>query len=312
MSKRVKILVLYGGTSEEREVSLASGRALAAALEAKYPVDLVRLDEDALPEGIQAADTVTFPALHGGFGENGELQSLLEAEGIEYCGSDAAASRLCMDKAAAKVIACEQGVRTPKWLVFDAEQTPLADAVIAELGPSLVVKPVGEGSSVGLHFAEHRSALGVALSQIHEGKWLIEQRIRGRELTVGLLHGKAMGTVEIVSASGVYDYAAKYTAGATEYRFPAALSPEVECLLREAAERIFQACGCRDFARVDFLLEGELLYFLEVNTLPGLTTTSLLPKSASCEGYNFEALAEALVAPAITRLAQRTRGGARS
>ncbi|MFU8848136.1 MAG: D-alanine--D-alanine ligase family protein [Opitutales bacterium] len=309
MSETVKILILHGGTSEEREVSLNSGRALAAALAAKHPVDLLRLDEDALPRGIQAADTVVFPALHGGFGEDGGLQALLEAEGIEYCGSDAAASRLCMDKAAAKAVACEQGVRTPKWMVFEAGQNPLADDVVAELGTSVVVKPVDEGSSVGLHFAEHRSALGVALSQIHAGKWLIEQRIHGRELTVGLLHGKAMGAVEIVSASGVYDYTAKYTPGATEYRFPAELSPEIEGEIRSAAERIFQACACRDFARIDFLLEGEMLYFLEVNTLPGLTATSLLPKSASCAGYDFEALAAALVAPAVARLAERRSGG---
>ena len=309
MSDPLKIVVLHGGTSKEREVSLASGQALAAALSTKYAVELVRLDEESLPPRMCASDTVVFPALHGGFGEDGRMQARLEAGGIEYCGSDAAASRLCMDKAATKQIAREQGVPTPDWMVFDAAAPPLADAVIEQLGPSLVVKPVDEGSSVGLHFAEHRSGLGVALSQIHTGRWLIEQRVRGRELTVGLLGGKALGVVEIVSASGVYDYAAKYTPGSTEYRFPAKLEPVLEQQLGDHAERLFASCGCRDFARIDFLLAGEQLYFLEINTLPGLTATSLLPKSASCVGYHFESLAEALVAPAITRLSNRSNGG---
>lgn len=306
MSDKLKILVLHGGTSEEREVSLASGQALAAALEARHKVELLCLEQEALPDGIQAVDTIVFPALHGRFGEDGQLQALLAAAGIEFCGSDAAASRLCMDKAAAKTIAREQDIPTPNWISFEAAEKPLADDAIEQLGTSLVVKPMDQGSSVGLNFAEHRSELGVALSQIHQGKWLIEQRITGRELTVGLLQGKAMGVVEILSASGVYDYAAKYTSGTTEYRFPAELTPEIEKQIKSYAERLFELCGCRDFARIDFLLDGGQLYFLEINTLPGLTATSLLPKSASCAGYNFEALADALVAPAIQRLSERS------
>jgi len=308
MADRIKILVLHGGTSEEREVSLESGKAVAQALAGRHEVELVRLDEARLPDCIRAVDTIVFPALHGSFGEDGQLQALLEAAAIEYCGSDAAASRLCMDKVAAKEIAVEQQVSTPDWVTFDAADKPLADDVIEALGASLVVKPVDQGSSVGLHFSEHRSALGVALSQIHKGKWLIEQRISGRELTVGLLGGKAMGVVEIVSSSGVYDYKAKYTPGSTEYRYPAELPPGVEVEMRCHAERLFAACGCRDFARIDFLLDDRRLYFLEVNTLPGLTETSLLPKSASCLGYDFAALADALVAPAISRLTGHLKG----
>lgn len=309
MADPVKILVLHGGTSKEREVSLASGQALASALEVKHRVELLRLDGEALPEGIQASDKVVFPALHGGFGEDGRIQALLEAAGVEYCGSDAAASRLCMNKAATKLVARELQIPTPDWMGFDAVETPPADDVINRLGRSLVVKPVNEGSSVGLHFAEHRSGLGVALSQIHRGRWIIEQRIHGRELTVGLLQGKAMGVVEIVSASGVYDYEAKYTPGSTEYRFPAELKREVEVGVRDYAERLFLACGCRDFARIDFLLDRGQPHFLEINTLPGLTATSLLPKSASCLGYEFAALADELVEPAIQRLASRRKGG---
>jgi D-alanine-D-alanine ligase len=177
----------------------------------------------------------------------------------------------------------------------------LADAVIEQLGASLVIQPAEQGSSGGLHFTEHRSALGVTLSGIRSGNWLIEQRIRGRELTVGVLHGAAMGIVEIVSQTGVYDYKAKYTPGSTEYHFPADLEAAVEAKIKDQAEQLFDACGCRDFARIDFLLDGGRPYFLEINTLPGLTATSLLPKSASCVGYDFEQLAGELVAPAMAR-----------
>lgn len=300
MSKPM-ITVLYGGVGSEREVSLKSGEAIAQALEANFAVQRIVLDAEALPPEIDPAATVVFPALHGSFGEDGRLQALMDAAGVEYCGSGAEASRICMDKDATKRIAQKLGLQVPKGLAFAGDAVPLADELMAELGESLVIKPVDQGSSVGLYFTEHRSALGVTLSQIHQGNWLAEQRISGRELTVGLLHGKAMGVVEIVSASGVYDYQAKYTPGSTEYVYPAQLSDAVTERIQSEAEQIYAACGCRDFARIDFLLDGDEPYFLEVNTLPGLTATSLLPKSASCMGIDFEALAVELVSGALQR-----------
>jgi D-alanine-D-alanine ligase len=305
VTKLESIVVLYGGVGSEREVSLVSGEAIAQALATNFKVELLRLDAEALPESIDGKRSVVFPALHGAFGEDGRLQALLEAADIEYCGSDAAASRLCMAKDLTKEIARDLGIGVPQAMVFDGTDAPLADAVIESLGTSLVIKPTDQGSSVGLYFTEHRSALGVTLSQIHTGQWLIEQRIRGRELTVGVLNGRAMGVVEIVSASGVYDYEAKYTPGATEYRYPAELAAEVEARIKADAEALFAACGCRDFARIDFLLDGAESYFLEINTLPGLTATSLLPKSASCVGLDFESLGRDLVSPAIERLNAR-------
>jgi D-alanine-D-alanine ligase len=298
------LIVLYGGVGSEREVSLRSGEAIAQALRTNFDVEALILDDEALPASLQAEQHIVFPALHGSFGEDGQLQALLESAGIHYCGSDAASSRLCMDKAATKQIAREQGIPVPEALSFDGAATPLADAVIEQLGASLVVKPADQGSSVGLHFTEHRSALGIALSGIRSGNWLIEQRIQGRELTVGVLKGAAMGIVEIVSQTGVYDYQAKYTPGSTEYRYPAELEPAIEAKIKAHAEQLFDACGCRDFARIDFLLDGTRPYFLEINTLPGLTATSLLPKSASCVSYDFEQLAAELVGPAIARFQQ--------
>ena len=301
MTNPESIVVLCGGVGSERDVSFVSGQSIAEVLKRHFVVELLRLDKPQLPASVKGNRSVVFPALHGEFGEDGSLQALLEAAGIHYCGSDSAASRLCMAKDQTKLLAQELGINAPKGIAFDGADVPLADAVINKLGPSLIIKPTDKGSSVGLQFSEHRSALGIALSQIRSGRWLIEERIRGRELTVGLLGGKALGVVEILSASGVYDYRAKYTKGATEYRYPAELEPEVESQIRQSSERLFEACGCRDFARADFLLEGDRLYFLEINTLPGLTATSLLPKSAACAGLDFETLALELVAPAIQR-----------
>lgn len=309
MAELESIVVLYGGVGSEREVSLVSGEAIAKALSANYTVELLRLDADELPAEVDGQRSIVFPALHGAFGEDGQLQALCEAANVVCCGSDAAASRLCMAKDQAKAIATQLGIPSPKGMTFRGEASPLADDVIEQLGTSLVIKPADQGSSVGLHFTEHRSALGVTLSNIHEGNWLIEQRIQGRELTVGVLKGAAMGIVEIVSSTGVYDYKAKYTPGSTEYRFPAELTSAVEARIKDHAERLFDACGCRDFARIDFLLDGSQSYFLEINTLPGLTATSLLPKSASCVGFDFENLARELVAPAIARFeAQKGTG----
>ncbi|MEM7791002.1 MAG: D-alanine--D-alanine ligase [Verrucomicrobiota bacterium] len=302
MNEVNSIVVLYGGVGPEREVSLDSGAAIAEALRVNFEVDLRLLDEESLPEGIDAEHSVVFPALHGTFGEDGRLQAMLDAAGIEYCGSDAAASRTCIDKEETKLLAKESGVPVIKGITFGGSEVPLADRVIEQLGSSLVLKPSNQGSSVGLTFTEHRSELGVALSQIHSGAWMIEQRVRGRELTVGVLKGAAMGIVEILSESGVYDYKAKYTPGHSDYRYPAELESKVEAKVKGFAEAMFDACGCRDFARVDFLLDGNQAYLLEVNTLPGLTATSLLPKSASCIGLDFPDLAVELVNPALARL----------
>jgi D-alanine-D-alanine ligase len=309
MKEEFKIVVLCGGTSEERSVSLRSGAAVAKALGAAYEVEFLQLEADSLPESIEGQHSIVFPVLHGGFGEDGGLQALFEAAEIEYCGSDAASSRVCMNKDTTKALAVKLGVAVPECYFFDGNSVPLADVVIAQLGTSLVLKPTDQGSSVGLYFTEHRSELGVALSHIDVGNWMVERRIRGRELTVGVLDGQAMGVVEVVSASGVYDYAAKYTPGASEYLYPAELDPAITDQIQRQAESIFNACGCRDFARIDFLLEGSTPYFLEINTLPGMTETSLLPKSASCADYDFVGLVSAMVAPAIARFNAKKGAG---
>ena len=302
------IAVLAGGTSSERDVSLGSGRACAAALARSFPTRFVEVTAEALPDGLDPRRHVVFSTLHGTFGEDGRMQRLLDAAGIHYAGCDAASSEVTMDKARTKQAAAARGVRVARDLKFTASQVPAADAVIAQLGDQVVVKPNDEGSSVGLSIVGNRAELAAALAGIKRGNWLIEERLRGRELSIGVLGGRAMGVVEIRPKSGVYDYASKYTKGATEYFAPAPLDDAVTAEVQRAAETAFAACGCRDYARVDFILaDKNLLYLLEINTLPGMKETSLLPMSARCAGLDFTALVREMVRPALQRFASSSR-----
>lgn len=272
------------------------------ALARSFPTRLFQLQADALPADLDPARHVVFSTLHGTFGEDGGMQRLLDVAGVQYGGCDAASSALTMDKTATKQAAAKQGVRVARGIRFSAESKPTADVVIAELGANVVVKPNAEGSSVGLSLVSSRAELVTALEIITRGSWLIEERIVGRELSVGVLAGKALGVVEIRPKSGVYDFSSKYTKGLTEYFAPAPLDSETTALVRSAAATAFAACGCRDYARVDFILRGnEELYLLEINTLPGMKEMSLLPMSARCEGLDFTALVKEMISPALQR-----------
>jgi D-alanine-D-alanine ligase len=283
------IAVFAGGTSAEREVSLGSGRACALAL--------------ALPAGLDPRRHVVFSTLHGTFGEDGGMQRLLDAAGVVYAGCDAAASALTMDKTRTKQACAARGVTGARSRTFAAAARPTAAELVAELGPEIVLKPNDQGSSVGLRLVSGAADLAGALAGLAPGNWLAEERIVGRELSVGVLNGRAMGVVEIRPKSGVYDFTSKYTKGLTEYFAPAPLDEAVAARVRAAAETAFAACGCRDYARVDFILRGPDIYLLELNTLPGMKETSLLPMSALCAGLDFAALVRELVAPALRRFA---------
>ncbi len=297
------IAVLCGGPSAEREVSLVSGSAIAKALEAHHRVFCYEMEDRTLPNALDAERMVIFPAMHGTFGEDGELQTLLEGLGFSYAGSGPQASELCMHKIDSKAVVAESGFAISPDLTFWHDDPPDARSLLDEVGDQLVLKPVDQGSSVGLHMVRGPADLEAALAKLTPGKWMAEAFIQGRELTVGILDGEAMGVVEIVPEGGVYDYQRKYTPGATEYRYPAELPWGITARCRRAAERAFSACGCRDFARVDFILPPDNQpVFLEINTIPGLTPTSLLPKSASCVGLDFSELARRMVAPAIARM----------
>ncbi len=300
------IAVLCGGTSAEREVSLGSGRACAVALARSFPTRLFEIETDALPSGLDPARHVVFSTLHGTFGEDGGMQRLLDAAGIHHAGCGAAASALTMDKARTKAAVAARCVQVARGVAFSAARKPAPDELLATLGEEIVLKPNNEGSSVGLALVSGRAALAAALGKITCGDWLAEERVVGRELSVGVLGGRALGVVEIRPRSGVYDFTSKYTKGLTEYLAPAPLDAATTRAAQAAAETAFAACGCRDYARADFILAaGENanspLYFLELNTLPGMKETSLLPMSARCAGLDFTALVREMVGPAVAR-----------
>lgn len=308
-SQDFRIVVLCGARSPEREVSVRSGAACASALRERFScVELRDLDENALPADLNPSRDVVFPVIHGDYGEDGKIQRDLEARGFAYAGCDSASSEICIDKSITKKVMRECGVPVTDDIVFSAAACPEAEAVVARLGEALVVKPADKGSSVGLFLPTGTAELAQVLrgDLSAAGKWIIEPRIAGRELTVGLLAGKAMGIVEIRPKVGVYDFTNKYTSGNTEYLFPAPIEASIAEAIKANAERIFSACGCRDFSRADVILcpDGSF-YFLEINTMPGLTATSLLPKSAACVGLDFSSLTAAMIRPAIERFKNR-------
>lgn len=299
-----EITVLCGGVSSEREISLVSGESVASALSELFPrrVHLVDLKEEALPGTLQPEETVVFPVFHGYFGEDGKLQELLEERRFCYAGSDSTSSRLCINKEEARNRVFEDQVRVAPGITYSPNDKIDYDDMLQELGDELVIKPVAEGSSIGLSFVSGKKELISRLEKCTSGLWLVERFIPGREITVGILNGKAMGLVEVVPSGGVYDYQHKYTQGMTSYEYPANVSPDLTREITQLGQKVFHLCGCRDFARADFILGDDgHVYFLELNTIPGLTPTSLYPKSAECVGMTFQDLVQAMITPALSR-----------
>ena len=305
MRNQPEIVILAGGIGPERDVSLATGEALTQSLSKSFETNTIDLTARSLPSGLDPARSIVFPAIHGTFGEDGTLQLLLEESGFSYAGSDSRSSRLCMDKHQSKVSVRNEGVRVSPDLVFSDPIKVNPVQVIEDLGPDLILKPTDQGSGVALYVLNGIDELREALCTLKPGNWMIEKRVFGREVTIGILGDLTLGIVEVIPIGGVYDYERKYSAGTTEYRYPAVLTCEVESELRSFALKAFSACNCRDFARVDFMIcEDGKGHFLEINTLPGLTATSLLPKSASCAGYDFDKLTSRLVEPVLDRFSR--------
>lgn len=302
-SKRVGILM--GGSSAEREISLKSGRAVARALE-EAGHDTVRLDlglaQDPADQLRRAGIDVAFLALHGRFGEDGCVQGLLELLGIPYTGSGVLESALSMDKLKSKELFRLHNVPTPPYYVFSAN--PQRDVILethGSFGFPAMVKPRREGSSIGISRATDENSLVTAIQTAseHDSDVLIERFIRGQEITVGLLNGRVLGALEVAPVSGLYDYAAKYTPGMAEYHVPARLTAALYKNVLFLAERAADALGVSGAARVDMIVtEGQNEYVLEVNSLPGMTPTSLLPKIAEAAGYGFVELCESILSAA--------------
>jgi D-alanine-D-alanine ligase len=304
----MRLTVIRGGDSPEREVSLCTGTAVAKGLR-ELGYEVTECDIDALISGAlqQAAPDLVFNALHGGKGENGIVQGALEIMGIPYTGSGVCASAMAMDKIVSKRLFQAAGLETPKWYALTKfRHERIADFYSDLESWPVVVKPAGLGSTIGISIAEDERALEAALDQAFEldDAVLLEQHVSGREVTVAVLDGtspEALPVVEVVPNKGFYDYQAKYTKGATKYIVPAELSEDTKSALAQAAIKAFEVIGCRDIARADFIISEDKIWLLEINTLPGMTETSLVPKAAAAAGISFNELLERIVDSARLR-----------
>jgi D-alanine-D-alanine ligase len=297
--KKLNIVVMLGGPSAEREVSLRSGASVAKALRS-LGHEVSELDPKDGKFKLPKKTDVVFLVLHGTFGEDGQVQQALDKRGAIYTGCDAEASRVAFDKILTQKKCIEAGIPTAKFVVADSPLTPFP----AALKLPLIAKPVRQGSSVGLQFIDSaedwKKAIAEALK--FDSDVLVEEKIIGRETTVGILDGHPLPIVEVRPKAGNYDYKNKYTSGATEYFCPADFDPATTKKIQDAALGAFRAIGGRDYARVDVMVRpnGDPIV-LEVNTLPGMTETSLLPKAAAAAGLSYEQLCQRMVDLALRR-----------
>ena len=291
---------MLGGPSAEREVSLCSGAGVVKALRS-LGHSVVEMDPKT-PDWILPPDTevVCLAPLHGTYGEDGTVQRQLDELGVPYTGCDAQSSRIAFDKLLTKQSFMEARVPTARFVVVDS-----ADAAFPKnFAPPLVVKPARQGSSVGLQFVERVEDWPGALAESlkFDSEVLAEEKIAGRETTVGILGGKILPVVEVRPKTGGYDYRNKYTVGATEYFCPADFSAATTKRIQDAALGAFAAVGGRDYARVDVMVRTDgSPVVLEVNTLPGMTETSLLPKAAAAAGINYAELCQRMIELALAR-----------
>ena len=307
MSSKLKVAVLTGGIGSERQISIQSGQCVSEALkEAGFNV----VTADVRPENLDILEDssidVFFPALHGEFGEDGQLQKILHNKSLVYTGSGPTASKLAFDKMASKKLFAKAGVATPAAIEFNAEtDIEQLEGRLQYLADEYVVKPIRQGSSVGVRIIdEKQEAIGAAQETLEKfGDCMIEKFIPGKEITVSILEDEALPIVEIISQTGFYDYQAKYNDEQTEYLFDTIRDPAVTAQIEQAAMDCFYVLGCRHFARVDFMLsDEEIAYALELNTIPGFTTHSLLPKAAAKAGFTMSELCSKIVMAAYSPL----------
>jgi D-alanine-D-alanine ligase len=301
---KLDITLLCGGISAEREVSLKTGTQIAEALRT---VGHRVWQSDISPGDLAALDRrpcdVVFPALHGVFGEDGQLQAILEERGVPFVGSGAAASRMGMDKVATKSCLLEHNVPTPPWQVVYRHKFNENWTVAGSVGYPCVVKPIGEGSSVGCRICANQEEARGHLREFlpKYGAMLVEKFVNGWELTVGILDGKTLPAIMIKPATEFYDYKAKYDRDDTQYLFDIPLPEGVLDHVRHAALETHRHVGCRHLSRVDVMVDQPTrqAYVLEINTMPGFTSHSLVPKAAAHAGIKFTDLCDRLVRMAL-------------
>ena len=286
-----KIAVLMGGPSSEREVSLSSGKAMFAASAALgYDAISVEFKDDILShlDTLKSVDIVLI-ALHGGIGENGRIQGMFESLGIRYTGSDALSSAICMDKHISKLLAEDVGIATPRWKRIRKGQSIYKN----EFDYPFVVKPNSEGSTIGLTIVHNENDYDSAVEEAfkYDDEILIEEFISGKEITVSIVDEDVLPIIEIRPEHGLYDYECKYTKGMTEYICPAELNEDLTKRIKQTAFEVYKLLKCRHYGRVDLRLDNNNQHwFLELNTLPGMMDTSLVPKAAKATGISFEQL----------------------
>ncbi len=283
----MRIAVLMGGLSSERKISLMSGEAILQGLlnlgYDAFKIDLV--EENYLTALMENEYDLAYVALHGEFGEDGRVQAVLDILKTPYTGSGVTASAVSMDKVLTKIIVDDFGIKTPmKYTSIDeVKKYPI------------VIKPSKEGSSVGLYICQNLEEAEKAVEKLKGIDLVIEEFIAGEELTAGILNGEKLGVVKIIPNSGTYDFESKYTVGKTIYEVPAVIEENYYEEAMETASKVHDILNLRGMSRSDFILSKDGLYFLEVNTSPGMTTTSLLPKLGKLKGYSFEMILEKMV-----------------
>jgi len=306
----LKVAVLAGGIGEERNISIQSGSCIAEALrKADFTVvtaDIGPDNTDILEDG---SIDVFFIALHGKFGEDGRLQQILEEKSLLYTGSGPTASRLAFDKMAGKSAFAKAGLITPKVIKFDEQrETTEIERELLQLGNRFVVKPVRQGSTIGVSIVDDPESAVAAARECSAkfGDCMIEEYIPGREITVGILKRKALPIIEIKSKTGFYDYQAKYINEQTEFLFDTIDDAALADKIAAAALDSFDALGCRHFARADFILSNDgIPYILEINTIPGFTNHSLLPMAAAKTGLSMSDLCTEIIEAAYSSLVRR-------
>ena len=290
----LKVGILMGGPSEEREVSIHTGKAVADACKSNGYITkefLFQNDYRSFLKDLKDQEII-FNALHGGIGENGKIQEWMDKHKIRYTGSGPAASASCMDKAKSKEISKLIGMKTSDWEILISKND------LPTISLPYVIKPNDQGSTVGLTIVHKDSEIKSALIKAfqHGNVVMVEKYISGRELTVTILGGKAYPIIEIKPSHELYDYECKYTKGMSEYFCPADLSEQLAKSIQNDTELIFEELNCNVYARADYLMDeiGDY-YFLEMNTLPGMTSTSLVPKSVKVAGMSFEDLVKNII-----------------
>ncbi len=294
--KGKRVGVLLGGVSREREVSLRSGAAMATALErCGYAVTRIDINSTMVEQLLRAQIDVAVIALHGAYGEDGSLQGVLECLRIPYTSAGVVGSSVAMDKVLCKHIARNIGIPVPFHQVFYVTTDTIEKLNANGVDFPVVVKPVREGSTIGVSIVRTAAELPQAIQMAagSDTKLVIEEFVAGAEVTVGWVCGQALTPLEIVPKSGFYDYHSKYTKGATEYIVPARIPSATTTLLKEWTDRLCRELECRGMARADFMVRADgSAAFIELNTVPGMTETSLVPKAAAHDGITFDALCE--------------------